>query len=134
MVSKSPRAPPCKFAGTLAATTKTDRGTTDLPAHAIHQSSKDAVEHALKLGDAVTVFGIATSGPMIEGIGTIESYGPGRDRYHIRFIGDLVTRLRFIIPEWQSNPERSLELLREFWRSSRTDHPLVEDFFIETNS
>ncbi|MEJ0047146.1 MAG: hypothetical protein WDN04_14290 [Rhodospirillales bacterium] len=80
------------------------------------------------------VFTLDSSGPFIEGIATIESYAPGRDQYNIRFIADRVTRLRFIIAEWQSNPERTLELLREFWRSSRTDNPLVEDFFIETTS
>jgi hypothetical protein len=98
-------------------------------APAIRQRGNDSSEHALKVGDTVAVFSLDSSGPSIEGTGIIESYATAPDRYHIKFSGERVTRLRFIHPDWQADPERSLALLREFWRSNRIDNPRIEDFF-----
>jgi hypothetical protein len=95
----------------------------------MRQSSNEAVTHALKVGDYAVVFALDSFGPSIEGAGVIEACDAARNRYHIRFSGERITRLRFVNPDWQSSPERSLALLIEFWRSSHRDDPSVEDFF-----
>ena len=88
-----------------------------------------AAERVLTVGETVVVFAIGCCGPSIEGHGVIEAHGAAWHQYHIRFVGEPRTRLRFINPDWQEFPERSLALLREFWRSNRIDDPLIEDFF-----
>lgn len=93
----------------------------------------DQPPRCLRIGDAVTVFTLGHSGPSIEGIGTIESYDAAPHRYHIIFAGERIAKLRFINPDWQADPERSLLLLVEFWRSQRSDNPTIEDFFPEDN-
>jgi len=103
-------------------------------AHPQRQVGLGPVPHGLRIGDAVAVFALGSSGPLIEGIGIIESYAAGRDYYYIKFVGERVSRLRFVSPDWRADPERSLALLREFWRSCRTDDPRVEDFFPEENN
>jgi len=86
---------------------------------------------ALSVGDRVAIFGLSSSGPTIEGVGVIESVGAAPNQYRIRFVGERIATLRFVHPDWQAAPERSLALLIEFWRSSQRDDPFVEDFFPE---
>jgi hypothetical protein len=100
------------------------------------EQSNSPPKHILKVGDQVAVFGLSVSGPFIEGRGTIVSYAPDRglDRFYVNFNNERVNRLRFIALDWQADPDRSLALLREFWRSSGSDNPSFEDFFPDTDS
>ena len=89
----------------------------------------DPLPRRLAVGDVVAVFALDTSGPSIEGFGTVESHGNTRSHYWIKFAGERVAKHRFVPADWQAEPERSLALLTEFWRSCRQDDPRIEDFF-----
>ncbi len=90
------------------------------------------VGREISLGDAVTIFTLCASGPLIEGKGIVECVSAVRNEFWIKFDGDPIARLRFIHPDWQASPERSLVLLQEFWRSCGRDNSRVEDFFPPT--
>jgi len=101
-----------------------------------HERSKLADKNSgthLKVGDAVTVFSLESLCPFIEGTGVIESLCPNNDLYWVKFTGDPNCRLRFVNPEWQTNPEHSLMLLRRFFLSDGS-LPLFEDFFPDHSS
>jgi hypothetical protein len=84
--------------------------------------------HPLKLGDAVAVFGLSASGrPYLEGLAQIRSRYDAPHFYRVRFKGERVLRTRFINPNWQRNPERSLALLLAFWDA--TASPSFDEFF-----
>ncbi len=100
----------------------------------MRSASTDITEQGLGIGATVAVFALGASGPYMEGTGTVVSSDAGPNRYHIRFAGEATTKLRFVNPDWQVDPERSLALLREFWRFSHRDDPLVEDFFPDADS
>ena len=98
------------------------------------RSTLKARKNSVAVGETVVVFAIGPSGPSMEGTGTIESLCRDENLYWIKFSGDPVCRLRFVNPDWQACPERSLTLLREFWRSRQRDDPVIEDFFPDIDS
>lgn len=92
-----------------------------------HESER-TTSHTLKIGAAVAVFGRSQTGqPFIEGSAVISATCPQPHNYRVCFHAEQVTRTRFVNPEWQRNPEHSLALLTEYWRSSLL--PSFDDFF-----
>jgi hypothetical protein len=86
-----------------------------------------------EIGDAVTIFAITPSGrPFIEGRALVEARCTRRNHFRVRFCGESVSRIRFVPPDWQAEPERSLALLIEFWESSAAPSR-YEDFFPDDN-
>ena len=75
--------------------------------------------HPIKIGAEVAVIAVhAETGPVISGYGIIVGACFTYPHwYRIRLSGEQVTRIHFINPDWQRNPERSYELLREFLRT-----------------
>ncbi len=98
------------------------------------QPERSGAEKRLAVGDHVVIFAMSASGPSIEGTAVISSPSPASDRYRVRFDGDPTIRLRFVNPDWQACPERSLTLLREFWRLYHHDDPVIENFFPDIDS
>jgi hypothetical protein len=79
-------------------------------------------------GDACAVFGCDPSGIAYhEGTATIHDCCAEPHQYRVRFIGERVLRTRFINPDWQRDPERSLALLLAFWRASKSGS--FDEFF-----
>lgn len=101
----------------------------DLGDGVMSPSTLELADHPLKIGDAVTVFAYDDFGPFIEGVGTIDSHAAAADHYWIRFDHDPIARLRFVQADWQTFPDRSLALLRGFWRSCRSNESATENFF-----
>lgn len=90
--------------------------------------AKGKASHPCKIGQTVAVFALEPSGrPFMEGRAFIESKRPTAHHYRVRFTGEKVSRTRFINPDWQKGPDRSFELLREFWRASGSRS--FDDFF-----
>jgi hypothetical protein len=88
-----------------------------------------AVPRAFNIGDIVAVFGCRPqTGPFLEGWAYVGACCPVPHLYRVRFYGERVVRVRFVHPDWQSDVERSLALLIEFWRASE---PAVEDFYTD---
>jgi len=84
--------------------------------------------HPIRIGDAVAVFALDPSGrPFFEGRAVIEAKSPRAHHYRVRFLHERIPRTRFINPDWQDAPQRSLTLLREFLRTA--DFPRLTDFF-----
>ena len=100
-----------------------------LPPREQSQPRDKAVWHGLTPGDVAIVFALNSTGPTIEGIGVIENRCAENNLYWVKFIGEPTARLRFVNPDWQAEPERSLKLLRNFWRSQSEREPVIEDFF-----
>ncbi|SRR6266403_2480930 len=72
--------------------------------------------HPLGAGAKVPVFIIADDGqPIFEGwVSIVSACISYPNWYRVRLRDEQVTRIRFINPDWQKNPERSFALLREF--------------------
>jgi hypothetical protein len=88
--------------------------------------------HPLKTGDVVAVITLDPAGcPIIEGAAVIKAKCALPNRYRLRFRGELTLCSRFVSPEWQKNPARSLALLVEFWWASKSP-PAHEEFFPDT--
>jgi len=84
--------------------------------------------HPLKLGAVVAVFGLSASGrPYLESFAQVRSRYDAPHFYRVRFKGERVLRVRFINPEWQRDPERSLALLLSFWDATMS--PSFDEFF-----
>lgn len=93
----------------------------------------DAASHAFKNGETVAVLAIGPSGrPFIEGRARIRAACARPHHYHVRFLNEHTDHIRFVSPEWQDNPKRTLELLLEFWRAS-TAPPALDEFFPDDN-
>jgi hypothetical protein len=87
-----------------------------------------SLSHPMKLGDFVAVFGRCASGqPFFEGSALIRWHCGQPHHYLVQFKGDPVLRSRFVNPDWQRAPQRSLEFLLAFWRTSQT--PSFDEFF-----
>jgi len=101
-----------------------------LPSHSAFKNSPTN-KRAQKIcsGKVVTVIMLGRQGPFVEGRGIIVNACNGRLHYYrVRFIGERVTKIRFVHPEWQTDPKTSFELLLEFWRTSART-PDISDFF-----
>jgi hypothetical protein len=84
--------------------------------------------HPIRVGSVVVVLALDPFGvPFIEGYGRVEQHGAKPHWYCVHFIAERLTHDRFVNPEWQKAPERSLALLHEFWASK--DLVSIEDFF-----
>lgn len=84
----------------------------------------------LNVGDEVSVFTLEGSGrPILEGHAVIIARSDQPHLYYVRFRDEKRSRLRFVNPDWQVQPERSFALLHAFWRSSRAADPQIDDFF-----
>jgi hypothetical protein len=86
--------------------------------------------HPLGVGDEVAVFDLDASGqPFLEGRATIIAGCPQPHTYCVRFRGEKRSSARFVNPDWQAWPDRSLVLLTGFFRTNRIANPTVADFF-----
>lgn len=101
----------------------------------LHHSSRTRrataplIRRRLRRGDIVSVYRIdPRNGPFIEGRGTIEGDSRRRHFFYVRFEGEKCCRLRFVHPDFQDDAERSLTLLRAFWKASLTP-PAIDEFF-----
>jgi hypothetical protein len=84
--------------------------------------------HPLPIGQTVYIFGLNASGcPFCEGQASISAIDSQPHYYRVRFRGDRVMRIRFVHPDFQGDPTRSLTLLTEFWRANTS--PSFDDFF-----
>jgi hypothetical protein len=85
----------------------------------------------IKPGHKVWIFRSVRGVPVIEGLATVispcESY---EHFFQVCFAGERVNRVRLVIPEFQSDPDRSLKRLRELLRGG--DVPF-DDFFPEAD-
>jgi hypothetical protein len=87
-----------------------------------------ASSHPIPAGELVTVIRVQPASAIsIEGRAVIK--GPARtpNSYHVQFLGDPVVRERIVHPDYQSDPERFLQILRDLWRAN--DAPDIDDFF-----
>jgi hypothetical protein len=83
--------------------------------------------HPIPIGATVTVLSLPTGmPPRIEGRAVIKGIARGPHKYQVEF-GDPVLRERVIHPDYQSNPEIYLQVLRDLWRGTNT--PNVDEFF-----
>jgi hypothetical protein len=93
-------------------------------------TSFDDDAHPLRIGDTVAVLALDGSGHVwLEGQASIITPCAQPHVYRVRFQNEKRDLVRFVNPDWQSDPERSLELLREFFRSNQDANPSVTDFF-----
>ena len=84
--------------------------------------------HPIPVASTVAVLGFAHSGcPFYEGQATIIRRTHLPHRYFVVFDGESQTRVRFVHPEYQADPEAYLRWLTEFWLASR--EPDITDFF-----
>lgn len=83
----------------------------------------------IEIGAVVTIFALDDRGPSIEGIATVQARATERDYYWVKFAGDPRAWLRFVSPDWQSDPDRVLQLLDTFWHSHGSNDAIIEDFF-----
>ena len=84
--------------------------------------------HPMKIGAAVTVFAVGPFGqPYCEGHAVVVATCRTAHHYHVRFLRERITRTRFVSPDFQKNPNRSLTLLREFLRTGSSSN--LDDFF-----
>jgi hypothetical protein len=97
-----------------------------------HQSRAPDPSHPLPTGASVAVLRLSPGRPAIEGWAVITGIAPGRHRYEVRFIGERTTKRRLVHADYQSAPERMLELLLD-WRADSTAFPDFHDFFPEDN-
>jgi hypothetical protein len=83
--------------------------------------------HPIPVGTQVTVLRMSQAGASIEGRAVVKDIARGRNFYRVQFCCDPAVRQRIVHPEYQNNPDRMLEILRDLWRTSST--PAVADFF-----
>lgn len=87
----------------------------------------------LKVGDAVVVFALDGFGRVwLEGQAAIIARCTQSHIYRVRFHNEKRDRIRFVNPDWQARPDRSLALLTEFFRANRSTAPSVADFFLDS--
>jgi len=85
--------------------------------------------HPLEIGQMVSIFGASALGrPFCEGEALIDAISDRPHYYSVRFRGERASRLRFVNPDWQQDPARSLALLTEFWLASLAP-PAIDEFF-----
>jgi hypothetical protein len=102
------------------------------PPHPPPDASLRDDAHPLGFGDEVSVLALDTSGrPFLEGRATIIRQCAQPHLYHVTFAGERSTRIRFVNPDWQARPDRSVALLIEFFHANRITNPSVDDFFPE---
>jgi hypothetical protein len=92
-----------------------------------------ASSHPIPAGEVVTVIRVRPASAIsIEGRAIIK--GPARtpNSYHVQFLGDPVVRERIVHPDYQSDPERFLQILHSLWLASHA--PEVSDFFPEDSN
>jgi hypothetical protein len=85
-------------------------------------------EPDIEPGDTVTVFALSPAGPFIEGRAVVEAICAERHLCRVRFLGEKVAQTRFIHPDWQDEPQRSLVFLRQFWQAGAS-LPSFDEFF-----
>jgi hypothetical protein len=101
-------------------------------AHTAPDTSAQNDSHPLNVGDTVVVFALDGLGRVwLEGQAAIIARCAQRHIYHVRFHNERRNRIRFVDSDWQSDPDRSLALLIEFFRANRIMNPSVADFFLE---
>ncbi|HVA79765.1 MAG TPA: hypothetical protein VNF29_02450 [Candidatus Binataceae bacterium] len=81
-----------------------------------------------RIGTVVTIFRIGSAGPFIEGHGVIVKACSQAFFFRVQFDSKKGSRVRFVHPDWQQDPERSLALLRTFWEASLAP-PSFDEFF-----
>lgn len=100
------------------------------PARTVPDTSSQDELHPLNVGDVVAVFALDGAGrAYLEGQAAIIARCAQPHTYSVRFRREKRSRVRFVNPDWQARPDRSLALLLEFFRASRTINPSVTDFF-----
>jgi hypothetical protein len=105
-------------------------GPRPVPAHRAPDTSFRDDTHPLNVGDAVVVFALDGLGRVwLEGHAAIIAPCTQPHIYRVRFHHEKRNRIRFVNPDWQARPDRSLALLIEFFRANRITNPSVADFF-----
>ena len=92
------------------------------------QPGKQRAARRFRKGAVVTIIRIGPAGPLIEGHGVVQEACPQAFFFRVRLDGEKVCRVRFVHPDFQQNPERSLALLRAFWEASLAP-PAFDEFF-----
>ncbi len=88
---------------------------------AIHPSASSSL-------GVVTIFGFSPDrGFYIEGRAVVLGRGHGPNHFKVRFLGERLTRDRYVHPDWQAHPTRALKLLQDFWSAQKSPDP--DDFF-----
>jgi len=111
-------------------------GQREVPAHRAAHGAPDTPSreesHPLSVGEAVAIFALNGAGRVyLEGQAAIIARGAQPHIYHVQFQGEKRSHSRFVNPDWQIRPDRSLALLIEFFRANRITNPSVADFFPE---
>jgi hypothetical protein len=89
--------------------------------------------HPIPVHERVAILRVPESGaPFIEGRAVVREVARGPHCYLVQFTGDPLLKQRIVHPDYQADPERMLEILRDLWRASST--PEVSDFFPEDNT
>jgi hypothetical protein len=81
-------------------------------------------------GSLVAIFRCVDGVPKIEGYARVITACDYDDFFQVRFVGEQVNRVRLVIPEFQADPDRALERLRQLLRGG--DAPF-DDFFPEAD-
>jgi len=107
-------------------------GPRQVPAHTAPDTSFGDDAHPLNVGDAAVVFALDGLGRVwLEGQVTVIAQCTQPHMYRVRFHNEKRNRIRFVNPDWQARPDRSLALLIEFFRANPITNPSVADFFPE---
>jgi hypothetical protein len=97
------------------------------------KKSTSNAPHPIAVGETISVFGISRlRGPFTEGRAVISAISGGRNRYQLRFPHEPVLRERIVHREFQEDPRRFLEMLRDLWHSSATE--AFDEFFPEKST
>lgn len=84
-------------------------------------------------GETVAIFALGPLGrPFIEGRARVQAATARPHHYRVRFLNERTDHIRFVSPDWQDNPKRSLALLIELWRVN-TSPSTFDDFFPDEN-
>jgi hypothetical protein len=87
-----------------------------------------ASSHPIAAEEVVTVIRVQpASATCIEGRAVIKGPASTPNSYRVQFLGDPVVRERIVHPDYQSDPERFLQILRDLWGAN--DAPDIDDFF-----
>jgi hypothetical protein len=85
----------------------------------------------LLIGATVAIFRFGVMAPpCIEGRAVLLKH-IAKARFQVRFLDEYRVKERVVHPDYQRDPERMLEILRDLWRASRTE--TVSEFFPEEN-
>ena len=89
--------------------------------------------HPIPIGTSVAVFRMSPgAAPFIEGRAVVKGRAHERHHYRVQFVGDPILRTRNVHAEYQRDPERIVEIIREIWRASNTTE--IAEFFPEENN